>query len=158
MHDFVTSGAALNASGTDADGTASRWDLVPNVAWGDVKIVKYETESLEHRFSLQVSEKLTKDTWNFFEYGQTFGGKTTQQVADREGVRYDEAEGAVKLYPRIEAQLRAKEVAFPGAGISFELANFALVIPFVVFASLVLLGYRARTAITNYSAEREPWI
>lgn len=159
LHDFVASGADLAAFTLDANGKpAESWNLVPDVPWGDVKIVKFASEPIAHRFNVQTTESITGESWNIDEYGQTFGGTRTQQIADRQGVRYEASDGAIKLYPRIETQLRAKEVAFPGAGISFELASFTLVVPFVVFASLVLLAYRANTAVANYSAVRDPWL
>jgi hypothetical protein len=159
LHDFFANGGTLNTSTLGPDGQPrDHSGLVPDVPWGDVEIVKYAAERLDHRYSVQVRETLNKETWSVNEYRQTFGGKSTQQVADRQGVRYDAAEGSIKIYPRVEAQIRAKEVAFPGTGLSFELASFTLVVPFVVFAALVLLAYRANVAISSFSSTKEPWI
>ena len=49
-------------------------------------------------------------------------------------------------------------MAFPGTGLSLNLSSFTLLVPFIVFAALVLLQYRARTALTYYSRTKVPLI
>ncbi len=59
------------------------------------------------------------------------------------------------MYPRIETQLRAADVSFPGAGISLDLTSFAFVIPVVVFATLVLFGQWRRELTHVYHTGAE---
>jgi hypothetical protein len=75
-----------------------------------------------------------------------------------EEIKYDANETAVQIFPRVEAALRAKEVALPETGISLDLSSFTIVAPAVVFAALVLLGYRVKAALVSYSGSDEPWL
>jgi hypothetical protein len=79
-------------------------------------------------------------------------------MADREGVSYSSSDTAVSIYPKVEAQLRSKQVAFPGVGFSLDLSSFTLVAPFVLFAVFVLLGERARIAVNCLAVPDDPWI
>jgi hypothetical protein len=135
----------------------TRWASVDSVPWGSVRLYQYAADTIF--FWVEVSERLSKERWSARVFrSDTDQGRRLQEVADRHGVRYEESEGPIKIYPRIDAALRSKEVALPGTGFSLDLTSFTLLAPFIVFAALVLLGYRAKTAVTYFSAPRDPWI
>jgi hypothetical protein len=136
--------------------------IVPSVPWAGVKITKFESDQIPGGrvlYRIEVQEDLTNAQWSVRTYRlENYKGSLTQEVADREGVAYTASDNPIGIYPKVEAQLRAKEVAFPGAGFSLDLTTFTLVAPLVIFATLVLLSERARTAVEHFSLPDEPWI
>jgi hypothetical protein len=147
-----------SASTSDANGRLlKKWYPLPSVPWGKVSIAQYPGSGVW--YWVEVDSILSKEKWSA--RGNRLPSAVanlTQEVADRNGIVYSSSDDALKIYPRIETQLRAKEVALPGAGLSLDLGSFTLLAPFVVFAALVLLGDRARTALLHFARPKDPWI
>ena len=111
--------------------------VVSGVPWADVNIVQYPSD---RQYIVEVTRKPSQEKWSVRQYHQPFDkGIATQQIADQYGISYQSTDDAMKIYPRIETQLRAGDVSFPGAGISLDLTGFAFIVPIVVFATLVPL-------------------
>lgn len=109
--------------------------------------------------SLEVTEDATKEMWEFpVQVVASPPYIQTQRSADHLGVKYDKAEEPEQIYPRLDAQLRAKDVAFPGVGLSLGLKGFVLLIPLVIGATLVLLAYRLDGLLQRPGQLKEPWI
>jgi hypothetical protein len=157
LYAFFKDGGALTLVETSSDGKLLwNWDVFTKVPWADVTISQYPGDD---RYVVEVVRKLTEETWSALQYHQSFDtGNATQQVADRYGFRYETSDDAIKIYPRLEAQLQATDVSFPGIGISLDLTSFTLVMPIVVSACLILLGHWARTASRSYNHSRLQWI
>lgn len=150
---------AFNSSST-AGGITIRSALVQDVGWGDV-FVDHLPDKLD-TYRIRVAEHLSHDTWSVrgWPVRATPGyipGRT-KSAAAQEGVKYDPTETPVQIFPRIETELRSREVAFPGVGISLGLGSFAIVVPVVIFATLVLLAYRVKLVLAAYSIPDEPWL
>jgi len=134
--------------------------LVPGVAWGDISVDQLPVAFKPYR--VQVRESLSRESWSVrrrlvkSSTGVLFTG--TKGAADREGVKYDANETAIQIFPRIESTLLSREVAFPGSGISLELGSFTFLVPTVIFANFVLLGYRVKAALAEYTPVDEPWL
>ena len=137
------------------DGKTIGKSFTVQAPWATIEVGEYAADKGRRR--VEVKETLTGEEWTVRVHQNSLYG-STKEVADREGVRYDGSEGPIKIYPRIETELRSKEVAFPGTGLSLNLSSFTLLVPFIVFAALVLLQYRARTALTYYSRTKIPLI
>jgi hypothetical protein len=131
--------------------------LFLGVPWADVKVIQYPGDS---QYVVEVTRKLPQEKWSVRQYHQPFDkGTETRQVADRYGITHDSTDDAMKLYPRIETQLRAADVSFPGSGISLDLTSFAFVVPVVVFATLVLFGHWLKELTRGYHAGAEiQWV
>jgi hypothetical protein len=156
--------SVLSASATDG-ATTYRWTLVPAVSWATITIAKYDADQDPKNpkappwYRVEVTQTLNNENWSIRSHRLTnFHGSRTLDVADRYGVDYKASDTPITVYPKIEAQMRAKEAAFPGVGLSLDLTSFTLVAPFVVFAALVLLSERARSALDHFSRPDDPWI
>lgn len=112
------------------------------------------------QYLVEVTRKPSEEKWSVRQYHQPFDkGAATQQIADRYGISYTSTDDATKIYPRIETQLRAVDVSFPGAGISLDLTSFAFVMPVVVFATLVLFGHWLSELTRGYQKDTElQWV
>jgi hypothetical protein len=156
LYIFFKGGETLDAT-RQPDGTLLESNgVLTNVPWAEVTIVQYPKDD---RYVVEVTRRLTKEKWSVRQYHQSFDtGNATQQVADRYGIPYEAADNGIRIYPRIEAQLRATEVTFPGTGISLGLTSFALLVPVVIFATLVLFGHWVRTAVMYYNHSASEWI
>jgi hypothetical protein len=148
----------FNSSASDSNGRLiSKTAILTSIPWGDVSVIQDPRDTVW--YWVEVAEALTKEKWSARSNHQPGDAANhTKEIADREGVAYKDSENAIKIYPRIEKQLRAKEVAFPDTGLSLNLSSFTLLVPFVVFAALVLLGDRARAALHDYARPDDPWI
>ena len=157
LHTYAPADDVLNASTTEGNGEVKRWTLVPSVPWATVEVAKYEADHDWYR--IEVQEALSNEKWSARAHRiNDYPGGNTQTMADREGVSYSSSDTAVSIYPKVEAQLRSKQVAFPGVGFSLDLSSFTLVAPFVLFAVFVLLGERARIAVNCLAVPDDPWI
>jgi hypothetical protein len=157
LYVFFKEGGTLNATRQSPDGKPlESTGVLTRVPWADVMIVQYPGDE---RYIVQVTRKPTREKWSVGQYHQSFDtGKATQQVADRYGIRYEAADDGIRIYPRIEAQLRATEVTFPGTGVSLGLTSFAFLVPVVIFATLILFGHWVRAAIMYYDNSSVQWI
>jgi hypothetical protein len=149
LYKFFANGGNLLATRTSADGTLlESSSSFLGVAWADVEIIQYPTDK---KYVVQVTRELSGEKWSVHQYHQPFDkGTATQEVADRYGIAHEGVDDALKLYPRIETQLRSADVSFPGAGISLDLTSFAFVVPVIVFATLTLFGHWLNRVIRDY--------
>jgi hypothetical protein len=140
LYAFFSKGGTLTTTTTSADGKLlASSSVVSGVPWADVNIVQYPGDQ---QYVVEVTRMPSQEKWSVRQYHQPFDkGIATQQIADQYGISYQSTDDATKIYPRIETQLRAADVSFPGAGISLDLTSFAFVMPVVVFAKLVLFGH-----------------
>jgi len=161
LRTYAPDDAVLTTSTTAPDGSTAKWTTVPSVPWAEVQIAKFDSDQIpggSDLYRVEVHETISNEQWSARTYRLNYVGSRTQEIADREGVAYTSSDSPIGIYPRVEAQLRAKEVAFPGVGLSLDLSTFTLVAPLVIFATLVLLSERARTAVEYFSLPDEPWI
>jgi hypothetical protein len=138
LYAFFSKGGTLNGRSSINGKLLENSSLgISGVPWADVRIVQYPGYQ---QYVVEVTRKPSEEKWSVRQYNHG-DGTATRQIADEYGVSYESTDDATKIYPRIETQLRAADVSFPGAGISLDLTSFAFVIPVVVFATLVLFGH-----------------
>jgi hypothetical protein len=147
----------------DRNDMAVRRSHILEVPWAKVKILQDPPDADSYR--VEVQEILSDEQWSARASRQQRlyerhlnDGNLTRAIADRLGVANLASDAAISIYPKVEAQLRSREVAVPGAGFSLDLSSFTVVAPLVVFAALVLLGARARAAIDHFSPSNDLWI
>jgi hypothetical protein len=73
------------------------------------------------------------------------------------GIHFDANEDPVRIFPRIESELRTTQIALPGTSLSLGIKSFVYCLPWVLFAGSVVLRYRI-DAISSVPASVEPWI
>jgi hypothetical protein len=153
--DRIDSSTAWSTNKT-REGEVTVFARVSDVPWASISIIEKQKGSL---YRVEVEEHLSGERWSLPAWSSKAASSArTQQVADRHGVKFDSAESAERIFPRIDAHLRAKDIAFPGVGLSFELKTFTVVAPLVVSAMLIILAYRVRSAAWEYAHIKEPWI
>jgi hypothetical protein len=126
--------------------------------WAEVEIAQFTLDSGLITHGVEVRELLSQERWTARPFAvTTLLENSTHQVADSLGIHYEDSETPIKIYPRIEAQLRATEVAFPGVGLSLQLGTFILLAPIIVFGAVALFARRARIALQYGVPIKEPW-
>jgi hypothetical protein len=158
LYAFFSKGGTFTSTTTSADGKLlASSSVVIGVPWADINIVQYPGDP---QYVVEVTRKPSQEKWSVRQYHQSFdAGTATQQIADQYGISYQSTDDATKIYPRIETQLRAADVSFPGAGISLDLTSFVFVMPVVVFATLVLFGHWLSQLTRGYHEGVEPqWV